>query len=153
MPVPRKAMCPGHPGEMWQAGGLHPLNLVTPPFPLGPPPRPQYGYFKSSYGTSLQIRFDVSRVQESNAHEKTRPCEGPQLPQAERPLGVGARKEGPGYWDEWQLALARPQLSPERFSSRGWPPLSSVPHSWSCYPGDPGEGLGWGKPAGLGESH
>lgn len=66
--------------------GLHPLSLVTPL-----PTMPRLNHFESSHSASLQIRLDVSWVQESDAHEETGPCEGPQLPQAECALQMGVR--------------------------------------------------------------
>lgn len=70
--------------------GLHPRSPVTPL-----PTVSRQNHFESSHSTSLQIRLDVSWVQESDAHEKTGPREGPQLPQAERALQVGVGDGGP----------------------------------------------------------
>lgn len=77
----------GHSGEMWQAGVSTHVAWSPPP----PHSAPRLSHFESSHSTSLQIRLDVSRVQESDAHEEARPREGPQLPKAERALQVGVR--------------------------------------------------------------
>lgn len=54
----------------------------------------QTQYFEPSHSTSLQVGLNVPRVKESDAHEETRPCERPQLPQAECTLGGVRRSSG-----------------------------------------------------------
>lgn len=40
-------------------------------------------YLKSSFGSRLQVGLNVTWVQVSYAHQKTRSSEGPEFPQAE----------------------------------------------------------------------
>lgn len=92
--------------ENWGLGSLSQGTTLPHKASMGA----QTQYFESSHSTSLKVRLNVPWVEESDAHEETRPCECPQLPQAECTLWC---KQNQVILDMRWLQLALAVLSVE----------------------------------------